>query len=380
MIAYGLGFIIIALIIILVVVMTREPVCPSCPECKEIIAPVTEPRVNQPATTAKVSPVGPTIRLVIVGPGIMSIPPKGWGAVESLIWDQKCVLEEDHGIEVQIVNSPDRATIIHEVDRFDPDIVHIQYDEFADLVDQFRCKRIILTSHYGYLSRVREMHGHYADFIQRFVYASLNGAYLHCLSPEIQNVLLEFGAKRDRTFVLPNGANEKLFRYTIDAEKPNRSIYLAKIETRKRQHVYQEFDIIDFAGNCVDDKFNTSRSNYLGEWTKEHLYEHLTEYANLVLLSDGEAHALVCCEALIAGLGLVVSEAAAANLDRSQPFIRVIPMDRLDDLKYIREAIIENQFVSRNMRERIREYALQHFSWRQIWRQYIEFVRREVGT
>ena len=31
---------------------------------------------------------------------------------------------------------------------------------------------------------------------------------------------------------------------------------------------------------------------YLGEWSKDHLYNNLTEFGNLILLSDGEAHPL----------------------------------------------------------------------------------------
>ena len=34
------------------------------------------------------------MKLVIIGPGIMPIPPKGWGAVESLIWDYKIFIEK----------------------------------------------------------------------------------------------------------------------------------------------------------------------------------------------------------------------------------------------------------------------------------------------
>ena len=43
------------------------------------------------------------MKVAIVGPGIMPIPPTGWGAVEILIWDQKLALEK-LGHEVQIVN------------------------------------------------------------------------------------------------------------------------------------------------------------------------------------------------------------------------------------------------------------------------------------
>ena len=49
----------------------------------------------------------------------------------------------------------------------------------------------------------------------------------------------------------------------------------------------------------------------------------------LVLLSDGEAHPLVCLEAFAAGLGVVISQWAAANLDLDKDFITVIPEDKL---------------------------------------------------
>ena len=66
----------------------------------------------------------------------------------------------------------------------------------------------------------------------------------------------------------------------------------------------------------------------MGEWSKKHLYKNLTHYGNLVLLSDGEAHPLVCMEAFAAGLGVVVTEWGKANLDTnknlSQLFLRNI--------------------------------------------------------
>ena len=42
--------------------------------------------------------------------------------------------------------------------------------------------------------------------------------------------------------------------------------------------------MIDFVGNYDDSRFDKNHPNYLGEWSKEHLYEHLTDYANLILL------------------------------------------------------------------------------------------------
>ena len=54
------------------------------------------------------------MKIAIVGPGIMPIPPTGWGAVEILIWDQKLALEE-LGHEVRIVNTASPIDILKEI-------------------------------------------------------------------------------------------------------------------------------------------------------------------------------------------------------------------------------------------------------------------------
>ena len=46
------------------------------------------------------------MKFALIGPGILSIPPPGWGAVEILIWDyynDKFVHLEDNAI----INTPD---------------------------------------------------------------------------------------------------------------------------------------------------------------------------------------------------------------------------------------------------------------------------------
>jgi glycosyltransferase involved in cell wall biosynthesis len=98
----------------------------------------------------------------------------------------------------------------------------------------------------------------------------------------------------------------------------------------------------------------------------------LTDYGNLVLLSNGEADPLVVKEALIAGLGVVLSECSSANLDLTKPFITVIPQEKIDDLLYVAQAIEQNRRISLENRENIRTYALEHFAWNKIINQYCE--------
>lgn len=334
---------------------------------------VEEYRKNlAPLASLPPAPLAP-LRIAIIGPN-SPIPPTGWGAVESLIWDYRCKLEE-LGHSVLVIHQADDGTIQEKVNAFRPDVIHIQYDDFWYLWDTFDCKKVLITNHFAYLEhpQLRKLDHMYG--------ISSSKAVVHCLSPGIARVYRDdFGVGEERLFVLPNGASEDAFRFLETPEYPDRSVYLAKIDYRKRQYQYQNLPGIDFVGNLADPRFKAlGNGNYKGEWKKAELYENLTKYANLVLLSDGEAHPLVCCEALVAGLGLVVSEVAAANLDRSLPWIDVIPKEKMDDLGYIQEVLIKNREVAVRHRKEIREYGLMVFSWTVIVEKYVGFLRNYVA-
>ena len=186
-----------------------------------------------------------------------------------------------------------------------------------------------------------------------------------------------FDVPKENTYVTPNGVNLDRFRKSTDPEYPDRSLYLAKIDYRKRQHLFQSIDSLWFAGNLADNRFDTDK-NYLGEWSKETLYDDLTDYGNLVLLSDGEAHPLVCMEALASGLGVVVCEWGKANLDLDKEFITVIPEDKINDIDFVEDAIIKNREYSVNHREEIIEYS-KKFEWKEVLRNhYIPSVEKVI--
>ena len=312
------------------------------------------------------------MKVSIVGPGIMPIPPTGWGAVEILIWDQKLALEK-LGHEVDIVNTQSPVEIIQKVNQFRPDFVHIQYDDFIQIYPyiQYPCA---ITSHFGYLEQPKRWDYYGKQIAKPFGEIKPN---IFCLSDGIADTyLINLDIPHERLFVTPNGVNVDNFRSTISPEFPDRSIYLAKIDYRKRQHLFQSIRSLYYAGNTADPRFDTS-NNYLGEWSKDTLYTHLTEYGNLVLLSDGEAHPLVCLEAFAAGLGVVVSQWAAANLDTDKGFITVIPEDKISDIKYVEEQIIANREYSVAHREEIAEYV-KEFEWSKVIEKYYVPAMEEI--
>ena len=303
------------------------------------------------------------MKITLVGPGIMPIPPTGWGAVEILVWDTKNALEE-LGHEVQIVNTRNPQEIIDQINTFRPDFVHVHYDEFVGVYPYIQYPKAI-TSHFGYLEQPKMFNG-YVNVFNAFGVVKPN---IFCLSEGISKVYqVMLGIPPEQLFVTPNGVNSKVFRVTDTPKHFDRSIYLAKIDYRKRQHLFQSINSLWYAGN------------YLGEWSKETLYQNLTDYGNLVLLSDGEAHPLVCMEALCSGLGLVISEFATANLDTSLEFIDVIPEEKINDVIYVEHIISKNRKYSTDHRAEILEYSKQ-FDWKNVLaNHYIPNVEKLIGA
>lgn len=317
-----------------------------------------------------------SMKIVLIAPGFNTFPPKGWGAVESIVWDYYENLEKIPSVEVHIVNTPNLAETINLANAHQADVVHIMYDDHIAVAPFLQCGKIVYTSHYAYLTHPEfgVKRGWYFDNIfQQAIYFQ-DIITLHVISEAIANVYIKFGF-RGKIKILGNGAREDRFWFSEEPAKKDRSIYVAKIERRKAQYKYQGIPQLDFVGNYHDSPFNIASANYLGEWDKPKLYENLTDYANLVLLSDGEADPLVVKEALVAGLGLVISECATANLDLSMPFITVIPNHMRDNVFYVNDAICRNRRTSIELRDEIREYALTRFSWKSIIKRYLELLK-----
>ena len=74
----------------------------------------------------------------------------------------------------------------------------------------------------------------------------------------------------------------------------------------------------------------------------------------------------------MAGLGLVLSQYACANIDLSLPFVDVIPEDKIHDVAYVRAVIEKNRVASLKNRYAIRRYAMEHFSWFNIVKRYVQ--------
>ena len=315
------------------------------------------------------TPSQPSLTWALIGQAYapVSIPPKGYGAVESIIWDYKTYLQQ-LGHKVVVINTADKREIIDAVNRCRPDVVHLHQYPLSGVLNKIRAPVKIFTSHSGHeisqLACYRLIAKHFMPYLK-------DGLFIFVLSPVWRQAFIDCGYHPAEVFVALNGADHRRFQFRKTPLHANRGIYLGNITGIKRQHLYQTIDSLDFVGPHGNAKFDQTRANYLGEWTREYLYAHLSDYANLVILSRVEAAApLVVLEALVCGLGVVVSEAASVNLDTKLPWVTVIPEQKITDIDFVAGEIARNRAISLRHREAIRQYGIDNFSWEKLIPRY----------
>jgi glycosyltransferase involved in cell wall biosynthesis len=313
------------------------------------------------------------VKICLIGPGIMPIPPNNWGAVESLIWDQyEYLLKKGH--DVEIINSPDLQSVANYVNEVDYDFIHLHYDDHAQVLTKLINKPFCTTTHYGYIKE------HYPDYPgwKNIYNGVLNSKGIISLAPEISNLFKGSGYKGFLRS-LRNGARSSEFNFIKTPSK--HGLCLGKVEPRKRQadlaNACRNKNHIDFVGPVIDYAFKENETcKYAGVWAKPDLYQNMTNYKCLILLSDGEAAPLVVPEALSAGLSLVVSPTAAANLDTTLPFIHVIDGPINDSINETIGTAIED---NNKYRDDIRKYALDYFDWDVVCDDYIKIVKEFIN-
>ena len=332
------------------------------------------------------------MKIALIAPGIMSIPPSGWGAVEILIWDyynELCTVGHDVVIINKMRNNPSDQSnsetaycqaLIAEINKGEYDFVHLHYDVLFHIIPFLTAKIIGITSHYPYIDNLGKHAGDgftgIFNFMVQLPHSDSQVLINFVLADKDIATLIKHGADAKYIYKLENGIADKFTCKTVkEAEHIDKTIYLGKITNRKGQSRYCNLEGIHIVGPGGE-----GLPNYQGTWTREEVYSKLGDYGNLLLLSDGEADPLVVKEAMMAGLGVVINETSGKNLDRNLDFISIIPDSRCDDLDYIQCIINNNRKISYQKRDSIKQYALAHFSWKPLISRYIEIIQYQLSN
>lgn len=306
------------------------------------------------------------MKICFIGSGDIEIPPVGWGALETVIWNLNKELDKLK-YETFIINEKNPNLILSTINKIKPDIVHLHYGKHWEIMPHIKCRKII-TNHDESFLISKQFH---ESIVRKYLY----DCEFFILTTWERDFLLKIGISPLKIKVLPNGVDVNAFNFKIEPELPEASICLGKIDKRKNQAFIQSLNCgVYFVGQNTALEFNPLDEKYLGSWNRGQVYENLTNYTNLILTSELELQPLVCLEALSAGLGLVISEAAAQNLDASLPFITVIPQELIHHAEIVSSAISNNRDICHQInREEIKNYA-NKFDWSNIVQKYIKYL------
>jgi glycosyltransferase involved in cell wall biosynthesis len=300
-----------------------------------------------------------TKRLLIVAPGNLSIPPVGWGAVETIIWESIGTYEDD--FDIWLLNSKSiwdwgKAKRI----AFDVILSHSDVD-CPKIRKTWPNTPLVGVSHYGL--------GAFPDKWDKGFLKILRGMehcdQVVCLSHEVKKCYENY-ISSEKLLVSSNGTS---FKPRLSQKKNNKIMYLGKIEARKKQfeifHSLLGSEIkVDFVGPIVDQRVgqlienNQSLSKvFIGPMSREKISNELADYSALLLCSQGEADALVLYEAQMAGLPVIVSPESLGAQDERLDWVQVI------EGEFTPEKILNalNSVISSP--KEIAHYAHSNYSW-----------------
>jgi len=307
------------------------------------------------------------LRIAQVGFGLLPIPPQGYGAVESIIWEYTTRLRA-MGHEVHIVNERKRKAA-RELLKLGPlDFIHCHNDRAVSRVmwaGLLKRAKVISTSHHawdwGNLSKDSRR------LLRMCSYARYQMVLTDTLGAEIRRK-----NPAAKIALQPNGTEVDEFRF--DPHPGNgKAICVGRIEERKRQDWVERALkgsglVCDFVGP-VKDPLLSSEASHLGEWDRSTLRDRLTDYSCLILVSRSEGQPLVVAEALAAGLSVVVSPAGAINLP-ALPFVHRVQKE--DEIASATRQAIEG---NPSHRTAARAYAKDFMDWDALVNQYVKQLR-----
>ena len=300
-------------------------------------------------------------KLLIIAPGILPVPPSGWGALETIIYESLPSYYEDR-FEVWILNSRGyKEWGAARKETFDVVLCH--YDVFAKRArSYFPNTPIINVCQYGFVGYPEKWHKSYHRVLKGLslldsIYV-MNNQQAEALKKYLPNIDI---------FISSNGTN---FKPIVGRNTEGPYLCLGKVEPRKSQfELYNNFknskQSIVFIGNIVDPRVSNLISkdqsvseSFIGEKTRVELARDFHKYKALILLSQGEADALVLYEAQMAGLPIFVTEEGIGAQNLSLPWVNIITERTTpDEIELVYKKINASPIEISN-------YAAENYSWK----------------
>ena len=142
------------------------------------------------------------MKICFIAPGEIEIPPNGWGALETVLWNQHESLKK-LGVDVHYINSRDTnytAAIVREIS---PDFVHLHLGKHWEMMPQLPFKKIV-TSHDGSFMQSKPFH---ERLIRNFFYDCI----FFPLTSWERDFITRIGIPSYKCNIIPNGVSFSSF-------------------------------------------------------------------------------------------------------------------------------------------------------------------------
>jgi glycosyltransferase involved in cell wall biosynthesis len=314
------------------------------------------------------------MKIAIVAWGYKPQPPLS-NSLYTLMYDYHYCLNQ-LGYEVDIIDEKDVDKSIDYINNSNYDFVHLHAYNFVNDFNKKLKQKYCFTSHYGYFLKENK----WEDSFQQTFKSYIDAPGIIAASHPTKEFFISKGYSKFIR-VQPNGVNTN--KINVKAIGNNKAICLGWIQPRKQQRLLAESIDgkvpLDFVGPLDDPDFKEGKTTkYLGIWSLQQVYTNLTDYNCLVLISDGEVAPLVVLEALAAGLCVVISQSASANLHPKE-FIKVLPDDIVtnatpENQQILSETILEMIEKNKSYRQEIVEYTKNNFDYSFILKNYLQII------
>jgi hypothetical protein len=300
-------------------------------------------------------------KLLIVAPGYMTIPTNGWGAVEIIV-SETLSLYAAAGFDVWVLNSRNRKKW-REAKKINFPIIlsHSDIDN-PRIRSNWPNAKILGVSHYG-LGAYPEK---WDKGFEKILIGMKKCDVVICLSKAVAATFSNY-IPLEKILISPNGSAFE--SHCVLPGEINKIICLGKVEKRKKQfELWKSLRTsnleITFAGPIVDERVTreierdpTLANAFIGPISRENLITELGKYTALILISDGEADALVLYEAQLAGLPVLVTERSLGSQNPELDWICVISESPTsEEIHSALSGVISSP-------SNITKYALENYNW-----------------
>lgn len=309
-------------------------------------------------------------------PGTVEFPPDGYQPAVQCVWNLKNELEKQ-GHDVHIILFKKIERLIELLEEGEYDFIHFHIETVFMQLNVIRRKfshtPVAVTSHYPYLNNPRMRK---KDGIEPFYQWSIRNNRVYNIAVRDSDAALfeSEGANQYRQLTMSLGVSRSI-RFDPFPEKKSKTLCLGGIHPNRRQFLLQELPVVDLVGPVIDDMAFKRGKNYLGVWSRKKLESFLTSYGNFIYINTRKKSTpLSIKEALCAGLGVVTTKNCAKELDTDLPFIDIIDDDIIGDMETLYNLLEMNRNISSSMREDIRQYGKENFSWPNVIQDYEETI------